>query len=307
MNVAVGIFIMNAILFGGSITYEAAEVVAKNWYSFITERQETVNNVSVETFENDTTLYLFNFTEGGFVLISAESSIKPVLGYSENGEITGDRPPAFQWLLDSYSEQIQWAVLNNNENENSETEWQNILSNNINYDFSRNVDALITANWNQGNPWNDMCPEDSQGPGGNVWAGCTAVAMAQVMHYWSFPVHGLDSHGYIHPDYGYQYANFGETDYDFESMENDVATVASQLLLFHCGVSVDMQYSPSGSGAYVSTSHNAMVNYFGYDDSAIFLTKDDYEEYVWSEMLRDELDEGRPLVYRGDDPCDDGT
>ena len=98
MNVAVGIFFMNAILLGGNITYETAEIAAKNWYSFVTERQETVNNVIVETLENDTTLYLFNFVADGFVLISADSSIKPVLGYSESGEITEDRPPAFQWL-----------------------------------------------------------------------------------------------------------------------------------------------------------------------------------------------------------------
>ncbi len=309
MNVAVGIFFMNAILLGGNITYETAEIAAKNWYSFVTERQETVNNVIVETLENDTTLYLFNFVADGFVLISADSSIKPVLGYSESGEITEDRPPAFQWLLDSYSEQILWAITNNFENENNAVEWQNILSNNTTYNFSRDVDALITANWNQGNPWNEMCPEASQGL--HALVGCTAVAMGQIMHYWSFPAQGIGSHGYDPPGYEYQYADFGDTFYDFESMENDEATVASQLLLFHCGVSVNMQYGLDESGAFVGNFHNncardALVNYFIYDDSAIFLLKDHYEESIWAEMLRNELDEGRPLVYQGQDPCDDG-
>ena len=58
----------------------------------------------------------------------------------------------------------------------------------------RSVSPLITARWDQGSPWNDMCPEDMNGPGGNALVGCVAVSMAQVMHYWSYPDYGYGSH-----------------------------------------------------------------------------------------------------------------
>ena len=57
-----------------------------------------------------------------------------------------------------------------------------------------------------------MCPEDFEGPGGNVYAGCVAISMAQVMYYWGYPEWGYGSHGY-NPGggYGYQSADFGNT------------------------------------------------------------------------------------------------
>ena len=45
-----------------------------------------------------------------------------------------------------------------------------------------------------------MCPEDPDGPGGNVLVGCVAVSMAQVMYYWGYPEIGDGDHGYNHWD-----------------------------------------------------------------------------------------------------------
>ena len=41
-----------------------------------------------------------------------------------------------------------------------------------------------------------MCPADQDGPGANVYAGCVAISMAQVMYYWRYPEVGFGSHGY---------------------------------------------------------------------------------------------------------------
>ena len=93
-----------------------------------------------------------------------------------------------------------------------------------------------------------MCPVDMAGPDGHALVGCVAVSMGQVMHYWEYPQYGNDDHGYNSP-YGYLYADFQNTFYDYDNMANNYATVASALLLYHAGVSVNMGYGTDGSGA----------------------------------------------------------
>ena len=101
-----------------------------------------------------------------------------------------------------------------------------------------------------GHSWNDHCPEDNQGPGGNAYAGCVATAAAMVMKYWNHPEYGENSHAYYHNDYGLVSADFN-TFYNWDDMDNNSPTESSRKLLFHVGVSVEMHYGPSGSGAWV--------------------------------------------------------
>ncbi|MBO7629572.1 MAG: C10 family peptidase, partial [Bacteroidales bacterium] len=56
---------------------------------------------------------------------------------------------------------------------------------------AQTVDPLITAKWGQGSPYNALCPP-------NTPVGCVAVAMGQVMRYWGYPEHGIDSHSYTY-------------------------------------------------------------------------------------------------------------
>jgi hypothetical protein len=45
---------------------------------------------------------------------------------------------------------------------------------------------LLQTNWHQEYPFNTYCPPLSYG-GGNVPAGCTPIAMAQIMNFWQYP------------------------------------------------------------------------------------------------------------------------
>jgi hypothetical protein len=77
-------------------------------------------------------------------------------------------------------------------------------------------------------------------------------------------------------------------------INNDVAT-----LCYHCGVAVDMNYSPSGSGAYTEDIPTAYKNYFGYSTTAIYDSKVYYTDIQWKIMLRAEHIYNRPVMYRG--------
>ena len=78
-----------------------------------------------------------------------------------------------------------------------------------------------------------MCPEDPQGPGGNAYAGCVAVSMAQIMHYWSFPEIGSGERTYWASGYGYQTANFENSYYDYSDMPNNTSSSETEELMFH--------------------------------------------------------------------------
>ena len=87
--------------------------------------------------------------------------------------------------------------------------------------------------------------------------------MAQVMKYWNWPTTGTGSHSYTSNNNGYNYgtqsANFGNTTYQWSSMldtygygASSTARNAVATLMYHCGVSIEMKYTPNESGAFIS-------------------------------------------------------
>ncbi|HOW40693.1 MAG TPA: C10 family peptidase [Bacteroidales bacterium] len=159
-------------------------------------------------------------------------------------------------------------------------------------------------NWNQTGFYNKACPVDPS-TGQNAVTGCVATAMAQILRYHKYPAQGRGSHTYQHPYYGTISADFGATEYDWNNMpgvltadNEDVAKV-----LFHAGVSVDMNYGLSESSANVANVPLALSEYFGYKDARYF--NSDY--FAWGTndyhlALIEELENDRPVFYelRGD-------
>ncbi len=182
-----------------------------------------------------------------------------------------------------------------------ESTWNSLLvSDPVSKDFD-NVDPLLSTLWDQGTYYNQLCPADPGGPGGHVWAGCVATAMAQVMKFHDHPLQGSGSHSYNCPGYGTQSANFGTTTYQWTSMPNQVNSnnTAVATLLYHLGVSVDMQYSPNGSGAFSSDARNALVEYFGYSPNAQLLPKSSFPIETFIYKLKNELNLSRPVYDSG--------
>ena len=158
--------------------------------------------------------------------------------------------------------------------------------------------ALVSgSHWlNQGGGWNYFCP-------GNSVVGCVAVAMGQVMYYWQHPTQGDGYSQYYDPDHGMISVNFEEYNYDFNNMFDDYPTEDSQLLLYHAGVAVHMNYSPWGSGASVCwegpSAQNALDEHFGYNNDITCEVKINYTDEEWELLIKNQLDRGWPIVYRG--------
>ncbi|NTW25540.1 MAG: T9SS type A sorting domain-containing protein, partial [Lentimicrobium sp.] len=115
---------------------------------------------------------------------------------------------------------------------------------------------------------------------------------------------GFLSHSYEAPSYGIQTVNFGESTYNWAAMGDAASSAGYQdiaTLMYHAGVSVDMNYNLNGSGASYEAARNAFATYFNYDPLIIALSaKADYNETNWKEMLKTELHASRPVLYGGD-------
>ena len=263
--------------------------------------------------------YVFNNGNGnGFVIVSGDDRVKPILAYSTSGCFNpNDIADGFQFTLNTFSHEIQYIRENNIEaTADIYAEWESVAETGYINKVNRNrtvVGPLLPTIWHQNYPYNSQCPEDTTGSGGHVYAGCVATAMAQVMRFWNWPPQGTGSHTYNPDGYEQQTANFGETEYHFELMPTAIDSTSSEEDIFyiaqfqhHCGIAVDMQYSGHGSGAYSDDVPMALRNYFRYTcDDDVTLSFWGFNFYTieqWIQMLKDGgLSEGMPLYYSGSD------
>ena len=248
------VFLLFIVTFGFSaqVDIEKASAISKNFFESRTGQVYSVNSTQVISEAENPLLYVFILNPTGFIIVSANDAAMPVLGYSfENDFREDDLPIQLEWMFEQYKDEIQDMYSENSTATNEIRALWRLYSDDFDYEQARSVSPLLSCNWDQGSSWNDMCPEDSNGPGGNVLVGCVAISMGQVMYYWGYPQIGSGDHGYNHWDYGYQYANFQDAFYDYDNMANNYGTEASALLLYHAGVSVNMGYGVDGSGAQV--------------------------------------------------------
>ncbi len=258
--------------------------------------------------------YVFNSATNGFVIVSADDDVVPVLGYSTTGSFDAAHIPvnAAKWL-EGYKSQIRYVIETKLPATNEiRSQWKALLSNTP-YVAAKStaVSPLMQTTWNQSPFYNALCPWDNT-YSENTVTGCTATAMAQVMKFWNHPAQGSGFHSYNHNTYGTLSANFGGTTYQWGQMPNNVtsANTAVATLMYHIGVSVDMDYGVAvngGSGAYVIESQSpwpncaeyALKTYFDYTPSLHGEERSNYSDLQWINMLKADLDAGRPIIYAG--------
>lgn len=259
-------------------------------------------DISIDSMSGDVEYYIFNDElNGGFVIVAADERIFPVLAYSTVDNYTKtDQPPGFiQWMdhLKSEIAAIKKSIPSGYRKSGSvQVKMQDADS----AAATLSVDPLLKTQWNQGCYYNTMCPEDKDGPCNHCVAGCVATATAQIMKYWNYPLTGNGSLSYNHQTYGTLSADFGKAVYQWNLMPDKVKKLndAVAALIYHCGVSVKMDFSPSSSSAY--DPKDELVKYFNYSPGAKYIRKSSYSGTTWVKMITDELTASRPVWYSGD-------
>jgi len=273
--------------------------------------EEIIINAMFEIKSNNSPVYyIFTFDPKGFVIVSAEDGFTPIIGYSVDGFYSeNDQTESFSGLMNQYADQINYIRENGIDAEKEiKSLWNYYLtdefSSKILSDRLDEVEPLLTCTWNQSYPYNAWCPFDPEGSGDHVYAGCVATAMAQIMFYWRYPLQGIGQHTYYCGGYGSLTANFGETFYQWDAMENSIrVTLIDPIaeLQYHCGIAVEMNYGAGGSGASSHDVPDAMSDYFGYDQSIDIYSKEDYTNSSWISLLKSNIDLFHPLYNSG---CD---
>ncbi len=302
--ILISLICLATILMAAPISKDMAMQAATNWthkwapQDYQTRSFEEIIPISdIDTAQ----LYIFKYTDG-FVLTSADDAAIPILAYGFNTVVDNiQENPAFRDYILCMQQEVKQIVTTRVDNRETSEAWRLILANDFSRNNTRSLLPLLTTRWDQGWPYNMYCPVDAAGPNGHVYAGCVATAMAQVMKYWNWPNTGVGSHSYYADSYGIQSANFGQTTYQWTQMPNSVGAPNEEVgkLLYHLGVSVDMGYSPSGSGAQSYNGVDALIQNFRYNSGIQLLSKEDYSTTTWNQMLKSELDNARPVYYHG--------
>ncbi|MEA3462215.1 MAG: C10 family peptidase [Bacteroidota bacterium] len=250
--------------------------------------------------------YMVDLKQGGWVMVSADDVMRPVMAFSFENSLAPEAEwnDAARYLLNLYKQEISLTL--EDASLPRDARWDREAQASAKKAAAADpVDPFIPVNWNQSSGWNMFCPEDEEGPGGHTYVGCVAVAMAQAMSVYEYPVRPEGVKDYVHPDYGSIAVNYDMADpYEWGLMSATSADEYNAILLYHCAVAVEMDFGADGSGAWVRDANAAMKRYFNYSQSMTFEERyTDTEE--WVTALSDELEAGRPIIYRGNQG--DGT
>ena len=312
------LFISFTFSYGAAVSVEIAKTVG---YNYLLQHGETTLNSTddlrlVYTSGSSTAMfYVFN-GNNCFVIVSADDAVVPVLGYSKNNLFKTDNLPAnITDFLEGYNKQINY-VINNSIAATPEiaTTWDNLVHNYTTHSVEKTtiVSPLLSTTWDQYPYYNADCPADAAAGsfGGHDVTGCVATAMAQVMKFWNWPTHGAGIHSYTTSSYGTLSANFGSTTYNWAAMPNNVTSANPSVarLMSDVGISVNMNYTPTESGAYVISSATgtppycaeySLKTFFNYASTLHGESRASYSDATWISMLEADLNAGRPIICSG--------
>ena len=237
-------------------------------------------------------LYVFNVESGGFIITPSAEKALPILGYAKDGHYNRERiPDVLNALLDDYA----YACLQASEAEPIERD---------------PIAPLLKCRWGQGDPYNRMCPEVN---GERCVTGCVATAIAQIMYYYGQPSSSRAIYGYRTTTHKIQMNKLDATEFDWAEMLKTYDSSASETscdavakLMLYCGCAFSMDYSPRGSGADTTPVCDGVPYYFGYASNMKQVQRANYEDSTWEELIYEQLANGAPVLYSGQDQDGNG-
>ena len=258
--------------------------------------------------------YIFNVgKDGGFVIVSGEDRVRPVLGYSDEGSVDMERMPEnMKAWLSGYQEEIAWAVQQDiATTESVQKEWNEYLSGSS--AMGTPVVSLKTAQWAQGDPYNRQTPTIGDQ---HALTGCVATAMAIIMAYHEAQpiVKSSQCQYFLYPDsenpidanityeHPYDWKLMSNTDYNSPGFSDEAVNAIAELM-WHCGANAKMQYGldeHGGSGALFINATKALRDVYGF--GAIRRVQQTYYNLSeWISLVKNELNNERPVFYDGQD------
>lgn len=258
--------------------------------------------------------YVFNAgNNGGYVIVSGDDRIAPILGYVDEGTFDPNNiPDNMREMLESYEEEIKYVIDNDLQPASPELKRRSKVS-----AARHSVPELLSTRWNQGLPYNLTLPlyYKEDGTQARPATGCIATAWAQVVAFHGYP----DKIKAAIPSYSKTYklsdgtekkvtypAIPRNTPIDWENIRSTYSCSESHAhtaqdtavadLMRYCGYAVKMSYGGSSSASY---RMGDFIKYFGFDDSAYRVSRDNVDIDGWEDAVYAELAEGYPMPCAG--------
>ncbi len=277
----------------------------------LTADQLTLDRTWVNPSTQEATMYLFTTSGEGWIIMTAVSSMDPVVAYSDDSEFNVDCvPESLEWWLGNYNKMVCEAQ--NYEVRDTlpeHPEWSQLINHELKGNTKDTQVRLMFEKWDQGSingdDYNMYSPviRDTVCP-----TGCVATAMSQIMHYYKYPV---QPKGYVK----YKPQELGEfleityddsVGFDYSIMPNQISKYSTPTeqrkeisrLQYFAGVAVYMDYAPSGSGTQSNKVPTAMKGRFKYELGQLKY-RSQMGDSVFMSTLRESLLNKNPLYMSG--------
>lgn len=245
------------------------------------------------------TYYIYNVgNNGGFALIAKDDTHGAVIGYSDQGTFDLDRMSPELRDLFSILDEARPSQIEKNEARS--------------FDYppkhSRVITPLLRSRWNQDHPYSLYTPtyKDTDGDEQHYFAGCVAVAVAQLMYYHQWPAQGRGEK--YHPKLGKR--DFSASHYRWSDMrpiygdneryigsgknphvrpDDDPMFTSVAELMRDLGAAVSMNYQPAASSSNSELASTALQTYFDYEATDALSTSrlgmDKTEQLITEELI----------------------
>ena len=295
-----------------------ADFVGEDQVKSIASRWLGTDDLSL-SLNSEGTMYFVNSAEGGWVIISAEDSATPIIGYSDEGSIDLKQvPPHAKYFLGVYDREIKEArELGLTPDQTMKANWKMA---GLRTKSSSGV-LNKTANWGQESPYNLNCPQVTEnGKKYTAVTGCVATTMAILCRYYEWPEYGNGTVG------GYSYTSeyrvkitvdafsIDDHHYDYSLMPltyNLTATSSQKnavaQLMFDLGAAIQCEYNyNAGTGAVGEDIPGVLYEHFGYSGEAKVIYRYTCSDAEFLRPIKAEIDAGHVVPYGGVDSSDGG-
>lgn len=264
--------------------------------------------------------YFFNVSDWGWVIVSASTTMDPIIGYNDNGRnLDIERAPEnmMSWV-ESFAGIVSAMQVEdaNNPIEDNKT-WTELLEGTNPSDNSTKAShILFWDEWDQGDnngtTYNIFCPKHN---GVSTVTGCVATALSQIVHYYQFPKVGQNSQRYYWQNDELDMSQpvnislgFDTMHFDYSIMPNKIVSTTPTAsrrevsrLCYAVGVAMKMNYgtiASGGSGAQSSLVPGTMFAYFKYN-RCNQIVRASVGDATFMSKLRNELKLNRPVYMSG--------
>ena len=292
-----GLLLMALFSYADTISKSEAWSKAQPYMKSQSSMSRAMRGVSGVTTEQESQpLYIFSRGEGeGFVVVSGDDCLPAIIGYTESGDYDEESmPPALKAIINHYAEAIVDAQARG-----ANRPYSSVTASS----YDKDIPVMLTSHWHQNSPWNNLCPQRTDG-GGRAVTGCVATAAAQIAYYWRNE--GLNAVSqYDTPTYDYGDAPVTSvivkkgTPFEWDKMADNstdaTGNAAMARLCVLMGTCAGLTYGAS-TGGQIYEMQKVFQNQIGLTRGE-HVQKDNYSQVAWEKMVISDLVLGRPILY----------